>query len=115
MIICIGLSSKTNYIQWVRPFSWTPERRLLVDIREDIMKTDKFNSKSLVDAISPSLKNFKRKEFKEFSYITVDPPKWAIITTCILSLIITIGTCYWVATNEFEAGNSYRTRTNFRW
>ena len=46
--------------------------------------------------------NFIRKEFEDFSYLTVDPPFWAIITTYILTLLITVGMSYWAVNNDIS-------------
>ncbi len=104
LVICIGLSSTSRELQWVYPFSWSPERKILPDMREDIMRYKVFD----VDAIAQeTLKNvqneFKRKDFKEFSYVTVDPPGWAKWVTFFVTLIITGLIGYWAVTNEIDS------------
>lgn len=110
MIICVGLSSHTNWVQWVRPFSWTTNRTLLVDLREDLIKTGKFSGKAFSQVIRKDMERFERKEFKEFSYITVDPPFWAIVTTFIITIIITVACCWWAVVNETETNKSWERR-----
>lgn len=116
MVICIGLESKSKKLQWVYPFSWTPQRRTLVDLREDIMSQKYFN----IDSIATTTFNiiqqdWKRKEFEEFSYISVEPPYWAKVTTWIVAILITVGIGLWVINNEFEAdpNNVLKTRDNY--
>lgn len=106
VVVCIGLSSKTKDIQWVKPFSWSKTSRVIPDIREDLMKNPRFN----VDIIAKSIKNnveksYIRRDFKEFSYITVDPPNWAIWVTFFVTLAITVGICYWAIYNDIEGNN----------
>lgn len=101
LVICIGLSSKSRDLQWTKVFSWTPNRTILVDLREDIMNLKTLNFKGIQEAIDKRMVNFKRKDFKEFSYVTVEPPTWAIIVTYLVTILLTIGLCYWAIINEF--------------
>jgi len=91
LVVCIGLSSKSRDLQWVYPFSWTPKREILVDMREDIMNQKTFNPDSIANVTWRNVeKEWKRKDFKEFSYITVDPPGWAKWVTWIVTILITM-------------------------
>jgi hypothetical protein len=101
LVICIGLSSKTKELQWTKVFSWTTERKILVDLREDIMNTKYLNFTKISEILDERMPNFKRKDFKEFSYITIEPPTWAVIVTFIVTILLTIGLCYWAIVNEY--------------
>lgn len=100
MVICMGVNSKNRNIEWVSPFSWTPNRTLLVDLREDLMTTKKFSCKKIYGVLQTNLESFERKHFREFSYIEVDPPIWAIIVIFIITILATVGTCYWAVVND---------------
>jgi hypothetical protein len=115
MVICLGLSSKTNKLQWVKAFSWTPNRALLVNLREDLMETERFSSSKITEVLKKDLPAFERKHFREFSYITVDPPMWAIWVTFIVTLLVAAGCCYWAVVNEFEADKLKPWKTVTRW
>lgn len=56
-------------------------------------------SKAMVEDLDS---NFRRKKFKDFSYLTVDPPFWAVLTTYFITLLITIGLSIWVIKNELD-------------
>jgi hypothetical protein len=101
LVICIGLSSKTKELQWTKAFSWTPHRKILVDIREDIMNTKYLNFGKIQDILNKRMPDFKRKDFKEFNYITVEPPTWAVWVTFIITILLTIGLCYWAIVNDY--------------
>lgn len=104
LVVCIGLSSKNKKIKWVYPFSWTPERKILVDMREDIMNLKAFDIDGIATiTLSNVEKEWKRKDFKEFSYVTVDPPGWSMWVTFIITLIITGLLCYWAVVNEVDS------------
>jgi len=108
LIVCIGLSSKDRKISWVKPFTWSPNRKIIPDVREDIMKTRFFNPDIIAKSILTNVeKEYKRKDFSEFSYLTIEPPTWAKWTTFFVTLIITIAVCYWTINNDIEGDDSF--------
>lgn len=122
IVVCVGLSSKTRKIQWVRPFSWSPIRRIIPDVREDIMINPTFDASKLSKAVWYNVdKEFKRKDFKEFDYISVDPPTWAKWVTFFVTLLITALICYWAVVNDMHGGDDplrdmfRKDRNNYRY
>ena len=104
LVVCIGLSSKSRDFQWVRPFSWSPERRIIPDVREMIMAHKQFKPSYVAESVwSQVEKEYKRKNFEEFSYITVEPPTWAKWVTFFITLLITAGLCWWAITNDLDS------------
>jgi hypothetical protein len=66
------------------------------------MQQPTLNLKSLVEKLSTTVPNeWKRKDFKDFDYLKVEPSKTAIILTWLLTLISTIGTIFWAINNEY--------------
>ncbi len=103
VIICIGIDSKTKNLMWVKPFSWTSGKRTLVELREEIMDLGVLDMDKIYSLVDSSIRNYYvKKDFSEFSYLTVDLPTYAIIITYILSLLITLGVNYWCYSNEHE-------------
>lgn len=104
-VICIGIDSKNN-ITWSHVFSWSDESSFKVNISADIMKHKILNDsefKNIIDeSYSTLVKEFKRKEFADFSYITVEPSGTAIIISTILVIISCIGICIVLLKNEFK-------------
>jgi hypothetical protein len=115
MVVCLGLSSHTNHLQWVKAFSWSPNRKLLVDIREDLMETEVFSGNQIYSVLRRDLETFERKRFREFSYLSVDPPTWAIVTTFIVTIIITVLLCYWAVVNDQVADKHKPWKTVTEW
>lgn len=104
LVVCIGIDPKTQNLRWVKPFSWTPKRRVLPDVREEIMGVGTLDPLKICRAVEGVvLKEYKRKDFREFSYLTVDPPAWAIWVTAIITALITFFISRWATMNE--AGN----------
>jgi hypothetical protein len=63
---------------------------------------------------------YKRKDFKEFSYLTVDPPEWSIWVTAILTAIITFLLSRWATINDVgnEGENNglfFDRKRTYRW
>ncbi len=104
IVICIGLSNKSRKIQWVRPFTWSPERRIIPDVREAILSKEDFDPNEVSRSIMKYVDlEFRRKDFQEFSYITVEPPTWAKWVTFIVTILITFGLCYWAIVNDVNS------------
>ena len=110
LVVCIGIDPKTQNLRWVKPFSWTPNRRVLPDVREEIMEVGTLDPLQICRAVEVIvLKEYKRKDFKEFSYLTVEPPAWAIWVTAIITALITFFISRWATMNEAGNGdNSFR-------
>ena len=106
IVVCVGLSSKSRQIQWVKPFTWSPIRRIIPDVREDIMANKTFDASKLSNAVWYNVdREFKRKDFSEFSYISVDPPVWAKWVTFFITLALTIWICYWAVVNDIDGSD----------
>jgi hypothetical protein len=102
-VVCIGTDSNKR-LQWVKPFSWTKNRRAIVEAREEIMSDSIFDPLKVANILHKNVipNHFKRRDFKEFSYLTVEPPLWAIITTYVITALITGVSLYWGINNDYE-------------
>jgi hypothetical protein len=104
LVVCIGLSQKTREFQWVRPFSWSPERKIIPEVREQIMAQKVFNAENIAHGVwVKTEKYYQRKNFKEFSYVTVEPPTWAIWVTFFVTIGISFGVCWWAINNQIDS------------
>lgn len=52
--------------------------------------------------LNQNLNQFKRRQFKEFNYLTVEPSTGAVIFIYVLVLLISLGVNIWVITNEIK-------------
>ncbi len=115
--ICIGIDNNRN-IKWAYVFSWTKKEIVKVQIRDYINSQKVLNDSIFKNIINYSNKEiidkFERRHFREFSYLTVEPTKTAVIWTYIISFIITIGLSIWVINNGIDSdGFSDNTNYNF--
>lgn len=109
-VICIGTDSKRN-VTWCQPISWTKNETLKAEIQRYVQQQKQLNLCKLADYTQIKIdEGFKRLDFKQFNYLTVDPPLWAVILTYFLTLLLNFGLSKWIIDNEHE---EYRNRR--RW
>lgn len=103
LVVCIGLD-KYKSLQWVRTFTWSGNKRIAIDIREDIMEMGTFKPDSIYTVIQNAVgvSDVHRSFKKDFSYLKVDLPTWAHWMIWILTILFTAGTFYWCYHNEYE-------------
>lgn len=118
IVIVIGLTDKT--IGWCHCFSWTERDDCKLGIRDLVLAAKTLDVPSLVRGIEPVIsEKFERKQFAEFSYLSVDPPLWAIVTVLVVLVTAGGGYIYYIGeiTNEGRhrhAGYSARSGSS-RW
>jgi hypothetical protein len=119
-VLTIGVDNDYK-VQWARAISWTPVESLKVEAREFIGETftDKDQPLDLhvvVDWMATSLgSQWQKKDFREYDYLAVEPPTWAVVLVFILTIAVNVGVCFWVIGNEYdESGTSTRYSRRFR-
>lgn len=107
LIVCIGVDDAKN-IQWVKPFSWCDNKRILVDTREDIAESKVLNIDTLFNVYNTNIpKFFHYKSFKDFNYLTFEPTTNQLIFIYILTILLTIGTIWIVVANGITTEEYY--------
>lgn len=102
-VICIGTDSSYSAINWCHVFSWSEVQEPKINVRDFVMRQSKLDLLALAGFVETELsEKFIRKDFKEFSYLTVDPPGWAITWCHIVTLVVTIGITIWSIFNPIE-------------
>lgn len=109
-ILCIG-TDKTNNVEWANVISWCEQERLKVDVRDFVLGQKKLDLTEVVEQMATQVnRQWKRREFAEFSYLSVQPPLWGIMLTFFLTLLVDGGLAYWVVHNEYRDESGYRPR-----
>lgn len=111
-ILTLGTDS-SGKVTWAHPISWTEVDRLKIDVREYALQQDTLNLIDLVNYMVPQVeKSFQRKQFVDFSYLTVEPPGWAVALSYILTLLVNIGLSFWIIHNQHQEStpNEHRFR-----
>jgi len=106
LVVCIGVDSNNyNKVKWADVFSWSKSERLKIDLRNYLLDNGK-DCLNLYDFISYSDKQinrqFKRREFVEFSYLEVEPTTGFVVLAFFLSLVVSIVTVLWVVNNNID-------------
>lgn len=102
VIVMVSLDN-ANKVQWVKVSSWCEVELLKIEIRNHIKKMKVFDPVNTVKFMHQEINaKFVRKQFKDFDYLTVEPPTWAIIVTFIVTLLANIGTSLWLVKNHFN-------------
>jgi hypothetical protein len=101
-VICIGIDKERN-VKWCKPISWTRSEILKSEIKNFIQSQTKLNLCAVADFTQKQVyKEFVRRDFNEFSYLTIEPPIWPIILTYLLTIGVNIGLSYWIIKNEYK-------------
>jgi hypothetical protein len=53
---------------------------------------------------------FVKKDFREFSYLHVEPPGWTVALSWAIILLVNAGVAWWIVANEFHDGRRSRFR-----
>lgn len=102
VVVCVGLDENDN-LQWVRSFSWTNNKRVNVEFREEIMELKTLDYNKLYNITNKTITSYyKKKNFHDYDYISVEPNKTEFIVCLIITLIVTFGVNYYCYHNEFE-------------
>lgn len=102
LVVCIGLNDKLK-IDWVKPFSWCDNKRIIVDTREDISKLRTFKPDSIYSICESNInKYFHYKSFKDFNYLTFEPTIGQLLFVYILTIIISVGCLIWCIKNNMN-------------
>jgi hypothetical protein len=102
IVVCIGLD-KSGKLNWVKPFSWCDNKRVVIDIREDLMEAKVINDQVLFDIYYNAIaKNWKYKSFEDFNYLSFEPTTGQLWFVYIFTFLISIGTVWWCVVNEEE-------------
>ena len=104
LVLCIGLNEK-NEPAWSYAFSWTEQEAVPIRAREAVesQRGQTINLVKVADDLRPLIeKEWIRKRFRDFSYLSVDPPTWSVFLTYILTALVTAGLCFFAVVNQYD-------------
>lgn len=71
-VTCVGIDPETNKVNWVNCFSWLDNSSLEANCRNFLMKDSTLNIQSYYKFLVDNIDQWKRKEFKDFDYISTE-------------------------------------------
>lgn len=112
--VCVGTNDAWD-VTWCKVISWTEVETLKAQVEGDVAEMGKLDLEKIaaltVDAVQ---KDFVRKEFADFSYITVEPPWWAVVLTILLVAAANAGISAFLVMNEFKEKRRCEEETDTR-
>ena len=107
-ISCVGID-KEQKVKWSYVFSWSESDGLKIRARDYLMGQEKLDLTAYVNWLAPEVrKDFVRKPFADFAYLTVEPPGWAVFLVYLLTLLACGGLGAYVVLNEIDADGNTR-------
>ena len=107
LVVCIGTDKKGN-IKWCKPFTWCDNKRMIVDIREDIMNMKVLNSTKMYNIYKHNINLFWHyKSFKDFNYLSFEPTTGQLIFVYVFTTILSILITGWCVKNEITEEQQY--------
>lgn len=105
LIVCVGLDSINNKIQWYDAFSWSDKPTYEVNLRSYFLNKDTLDFNDFANWTIQSVpKYWKRKEFKDFDYIDIELNSnqtiWLFVIIMLFNLCMTIFIIFNNETNE---------------
>jgi hypothetical protein len=103
-LVSVGVDDGYN-VKWCHIISWTDNEQLKAEVKNYIIQQEKLDLETAVDAVGHKVMATEavvRKDFREFDYLTVDPPMWTVLLTFFLTLAINIGMAYWIINNDYD-------------
>lgn len=102
IVLCVGVDN-TNNVQWAYDFSWTDKQDFKVEVRRFVESQKKLDLPSAIDYLYSEVDTkWKRKDFKDFDYLTIDPTLGQVIW--ILSLVMLFNGLigWWIVENDIQ-------------
>lgn len=109
-VACLGRSGGVT--TWVHVFSWTPDKKLVVEVRDMLEERDSLPLPAIADSIaSRVIPRWKTRDFHEFDYLRVQPTPRAFAFALLLAVGACVGIGWWVVRN----GHSLKSEQPVRW
>lgn len=102
-VVTIGIDSLSRKVEWAHVFSWTENQRLKLDVRNFAEEQKKLDLPALAVFLETSLEqSFVRKRFRDFDYLAVENPLFAVLLTFAVTILTNMALSWWAITNKIE-------------
>jgi hypothetical protein len=109
-VVCFSVDSE-NKPQWSRSFTWCENDILKSKVDDFIMSQPIIDGVKIADNITKDVKrHFVRKEFSDFSYLSVELPVACYWWTYMITLIVNIGLGIFIVKNDIDELSESRRR-----
>lgn len=102
-VINVGLDSLTNKLLWVDAFSWMDEPKLEIKTEQYLKQFKYLDFQSLSKFLLKEIPHsWKRKEFKDFDYLTIDITEKQFYITLVLLIIYLVSSSIFFVKNDLK-------------
>ena len=106
-IVCLGVDSISNNVQWCYPFSWQDTPILETKVKSFYNQNPKLNLTKLGEFIETNIHNsWKRKSFEDFKYLDIDLTQNQYMWLFLFIILYNIGISIYVVMNNYTNDNS---------
>lgn len=103
-VTCIGVNDAYE-VQWSHVFSWSEMETLKAEAKQKITDQKELDLVAYADWLSQAIpEKWKRKNFHDFDYLTVDPPLSSMIWTFVITFLVSAGLGTWAIFNRIDTG-----------
>lgn len=116
LVITIGIT-KSREVRWVHVFGWSKNELLKIQTRNFVRSQKQLDLVSLAQWLEPEIRSLDqpfRRDFREFSYLTVDPPIWMVSLTFLLTFALNIGISFWLVENDYNEDQGHFRQVRWR-
>ena len=106
LVICYGGKDR-NIAEWSFVFGWT-EKEIVKRNIETMLIGRKIDNTVIVDIEKEVVKNYVKKNWHKFDYITVEPSGAAMVWMIVVSVIVQIGWWIFALMNDVDKYSEYR-------
>lgn len=100
LVTCIGVDKDMNVL-WVRVFGWSKEKLIDVEVRDYVYSQKKLELSKFGEWLYEEVSDkWVKTSFEEFEYLSIETPRWAVILTWVLSIVVCIVMYYFWITNS---------------
>ena len=106
-IVMVGINAKQE-VQWAHVASWTDAEMFKVQAREFAQNQKQLDLVAMANWLGERVQQETviRKDFREFAYLTVEPPPWAVISILLVTLVSCVLLAAWAVNNELTIDTS---------
>lgn len=101
-ILTVGVDDRYR-VQWAHPISWTKVEGLKIDARNVVQGQPTFDPVALAKWLETEVDaRFVRRPFKEFNYLTVEPPLKSVLLSYLFVTLASVLFSLWAYFNRFR-------------
>ena len=106
--IVIAAALNGEKAEWAFSFGWSENSQVFAEL-DSIVSTNPINNEILPKIEKAIIENYERKSWKDFDYISVEPPSWAFWVYPLFMVVFQVLIFIWAYRNdENENSSSFR-------